>query len=68
MGRLYCGIVLDFFSGVGSISLAAYSLKRHYIGIEVNKKYHEAAVERLKNYQVVIEECSEEFEQIKMFI
>ncbi len=40
-------IVLDPFSGVGSTEVACKQLKRKCISIEVNKKYHKLAKQRL---------------------
>ena len=44
-------IVLDCFNGVGSTGDAALSLKRKYIGIEIDPNYYAASIERLKKYQ-----------------
>lgn len=40
-------IVLDPFSGVGTTCAVAKMMKRHYIGIEMTKKYYERSIERL---------------------
>lgn len=42
-------IVLDPFMGVGGTVIAAKKLKRQYIGIEIDKKYYDIALDRLKN-------------------
>lgn len=42
------GLVLDPFSGSGSTLLAARTLGRNYLGIELDPKYHAIATERLK--------------------
>jgi len=42
------GLVLDPFSGSGTSLLAARSLGRRYLGIEIDAKYHALAIERLK--------------------
>jgi DNA modification methylase len=42
------GLVLDPFSGSGTSLLAARSLGRRYLGIEIDAKYHALATERLK--------------------
>lgn len=42
-------VVLDCFSGVASTGEAALKLNRRYIGIELDKQYHEAAMLRLEN-------------------
>jgi DNA modification methylase len=59
------GIVLDPFSGSGSISVAAYSLGRNFIGIEKDQKWNEIAKQRIKEYQIKVEEHTDKFEQIK---
>lgn len=46
-------LVLDPFCGSGSTLLAAYELKRNYIGIECNAKYAEIANERLGNAKCI---------------
>ena len=42
-------IVLDPFNGSGTTCIAAKSLKRHYIGIDINPEYVRLAKERVKN-------------------
>lgn len=42
-------IVLDPFNGRGTTCIAAKSLKRHYIGIDINPEYVRLAKERVKN-------------------
>ncbi len=42
--------VLDPFSGSGTTLLAAKMLNRHYIGIELEKKYYDNSVKRMKLY------------------
>jgi adenine-specific DNA-methyltransferase len=44
------GIVLDPFSGSGSSLLAAKTLGRSYLGIELDPKYHAIASRRLEQY------------------
>ena len=41
-------VVLDPFMGVGSTGEATLSLKRRFIGIELEKEYYDATVKRLK--------------------
>ena len=41
------GLVLDPFAGSGSTLLAAYSLGRQYLGIELDAKYHAIALDRM---------------------
>lgn len=43
-------LVLDCFNGVGSTVDAALSLKRRYLGVEIDKKYMDATRQRLKKY------------------
>lgn len=42
-------IVLDPFNGSGTTCIAAKSLKRYYIGIDINPEYVRLAKERVKN-------------------
>ena len=44
-------IVLDSFLGSGSTAVAARSLGRHYLGVEINSEYVELAQERLYKTQ-----------------
>jgi site-specific DNA-methyltransferase (adenine-specific)/modification methylase len=46
-------VVLDCFSGVGSTGDAALSMGRRFIGVEIDKQYHEAAKARLNKYKKV---------------
>lgn len=41
-------LVLDMFMGVGSTGVAALSLNRRFIGIEIDEDYYKASVKRLK--------------------
>lgn len=41
-------LVLDMFMGVGSTGAAALNLNRRFIGIELDKKYYDASVNRIK--------------------
>lgn len=45
-------IVLDCFNGVGSTGDAALSLQRKYVGIEIDEKYYNASIKRLKKYDL----------------
>lgn len=45
------GIVLDPFAGSGSTCLAARACGRRFLGIELDPKYHAAAVARLEQHQ-----------------
>jgi len=49
------GIVLDPFNGSGTTCIAAKSLKRHYIGIDINPEYVRLAKERVKNIKYEME-------------
>jgi len=48
-------IVLDPFNGSGTTCIAAKSLKRHYIGIDINPEYVRLAKERVKNIKYEME-------------
>jgi site-specific DNA-methyltransferase (adenine-specific)/modification methylase len=43
------GVIFDPFMGVGSTGVAALSLGRSFVGIELEKKYYEASVKRMRN-------------------
>ena len=49
MGSRENDIVLDPFAGSGTTCIAAKTLNRRYIGIELSPEYHEIAVRRLEN-------------------
>jgi DNA modification methylase len=51
MGSREGDIVLDPFSGTGTTCIAAMSLKRDYLGIEIAKEYHEIALKRLEYFR-----------------
>lgn len=40
--------ILDIFNGSGSTGIAALNKNRHYIGIEINKKYYEESLARFQ--------------------
>lgn len=40
-------IVMDPFSGTGTVAVAAKSLGRHYLGIELSTEHHESSIKRL---------------------
>lgn len=43
-------IVLDPFIGSGTTAIAARQLSRRFIGFEMNKEYHQIAIERIKKH------------------
>ena len=43
-------LVLDCFSGSGTIAVACSEMKRRFICIEKDKEYYEKSIERLNNY------------------
>lgn len=45
-------VVLDMFMGVGSTGVASLNLNRRFIGIELDKDYYKASVERLKSIKL----------------
>ncbi|MGZ2361483.1 site-specific DNA-methyltransferase [Streptomyces sp. 372A] len=45
-GQVRTGRVLDPFSGSGTTGVAARQLDRHYIGIDLNSRYHDLALHR----------------------
>jgi len=44
-------IVLDPFSGSGAIAVASKLTNRKFIGFEIEKKYYELSIERLKRFE-----------------
>ena len=55
----YGDIVLDPFLGSGSTAVAAQSLGRHYLGIEINSEYVDLARERLSMAQAGLQGIAE---------
>ena len=43
--------IFDGFSGSGTTMVACHILKRNFIGCELNEKYYNESIERLKTYQ-----------------
>ena len=41
-------IVLDCFMGAGSTGIACIETNRNFLGIEIDKKYYDIAMERIK--------------------
>jgi len=48
-------IVLDPFSGSGTTCLAAKTLKKNYIGIEMNEEHYNTSIIRLRNAEITVE-------------
>ncbi|MHA1223294.1 MAG: DNA-methyltransferase [Candidatus Heimdallarchaeaceae archaeon] len=48
-------IVVDPFMGVGATAIAAESMNREWIGIELSQKYCNLAVERVKNWEYYVD-------------
>ena len=46
-------IVLDTFCGSGTTIIAASSLDRNYIGIELDEKYYNNAADRLNKFNKI---------------
>ena len=44
-------IVMDCFMGSGSTGVACLETKRGFIGIEIDKKYYDIAVERIQEIE-----------------
>ena len=44
------GIVMDIFSGIGTVAKNAYLLKKNYICFELSKKYHQISQNTIKKY------------------
>ena len=44
-------IVMDCFMGSGSTGVACLETNRGFIGIEIDKKYYDIAVERIKEIE-----------------
>jgi site-specific DNA-methyltransferase (adenine-specific) len=44
------GVVLDPFAGSGSTCVAALSVGRRFVGIEMDDRFHQVACRRLENY------------------
>jgi DNA modification methylase len=63
-------LVVDLFSGTGTTGQAALSLKRRYVGYELNPAYHEIAQIRLEDYteQYVFTFFNEDEEEMGEFL
>lgn len=46
-------IVFDPFAGSGTMLVAAKKLRRNFIGIEIDKNYHDNAMKRIKKIKIV---------------
>jgi len=42
------GLVLDPFAGAGTAGIAAVSLRRRFVGAEINRRYHKLATQRIE--------------------
>ena len=47
-------IILDPFSGSGTVCIASKSLNRNYIGIEINDVFHERSIKRLQDVNEIL--------------
>ena len=45
-------LVLDPFVGSGTTALACLELQRHFVGIEIQEKYHRQAIEAIQKFRV----------------
>lgn len=45
-------VVLDPFMGSGTVALAAYKLKRKYVGFEISEKYYNLINKRLEELKM----------------
>lgn len=44
-------IIMDCFMGSGSTGIACINTNRKFVGIEIDKKYYDIAVERIKKIE-----------------
>lgn len=51
-------VVLDPFMGVASTAIACKNLNRHYVGMEISKKYYDLGKEKLSQYELVPEKIN----------
>jgi len=61
------GTVFDGFSGSGTSAEAAYSLRRNFIAVEQQDCWNKIAQQRIRDYQIKVEQETDKFEQVKMF-
>lgn len=59
------GLVLDPFCGSGTTCVAAKELGRHFIGFEINPKYHKLAIDRLDG--VTVKQAEAGYKQESLF-
>lgn len=58
-------IVFDPFIGSGTTAVACKELDRHFIGCELDKRYYDIAIDRLKG--ITQKEKEQRVEQLKLF-
>lgn len=58
-------VVLDPFIGSGTTALACIELDRHYIGIELNDKYYNLALESITTHKKLVTKVREEKSEYK---
>jgi len=60
--------ILDMFMGVASTGVAALEIKRNFIGIELDKDYYKASIERISSIPNSVDETNiNVYENIKYF-
>lgn len=58
-------LIIDPFAGSGTTAVACKELDRHFIGCELDKRYYDIAIDRLKG--ITQKEKKQRVEQLKLF-
>jgi len=58
-------VIFDPFMGSGTTAVACKELDRHYLGFEINEKFHKVAIDRVNG--ITQKERRRGVQQLKLF-